>query len=215
MEFARKISELKSDEERLKKELEGKRKEVELIVVTINNDLDATRAKLGCFEKREALLQEALETNQAALALNAEESNKALKAIQDAERQVAVHKSRLEKLQFEANELKEDIGSKLSLLDYNREEITEVEQSLGKLEKRKQEIDASLPKQSAPAPKPSVSPVKVDVTPDCSICLERKINCCLQCGHTFCRTCIDQLLRTNATCPNCRKAITGVRNLYL
>jgi E3 ubiquitin-protein ligase mind-bomb len=37
----------------------------------------------------------------------------------------------------------------------------------------------------------------------CSICCDRKKNCVLNCGHTFCQMCADQM----RTCPMCNKSI--------
>jgi hypothetical protein len=50
----------------------------------------------------------------------------------------------------------------------------------------------------------------------CKICFERTVNKVLNCGHTFCRLCIDGF-PTNFECPFCKKEInknSNVKNLY-
>lgn len=44
---------------------------------------------------------------------------------------------------------------------------------------------------------------------DCSICLEKiEIAHKTECGHIFCKSCIEEWYKRNSTCPLCRKKIT-------
>lgn len=50
----------------------------------------------------------------------------------------------------------------------------------------------------------------------CKICLEKTVNQVLNCGHTLCKSCIDNY-PMQFNCPFCRVVInkaTGVKNLY-
>ena len=47
-------------------------------------------------------------------------------------------------------------------------------------------------------------------TTECSICYEDIIVCCdeIKCNHKFCKSCLEQWLQSNQTCPMCRTIIT-------
>ena len=65
----------------------------------------------------------------------------------------------------------------------------------------------------------TVEPVKSSVPKvTCPICMEYETNTALSCGHTFCYTCVDQLVEnhgeSDAPCPICRLDIIGMSTIY-
>jgi len=42
---------------------------------------------------------------------------------------------------------------------------------------------------------------------ECSICYENNCECQTNCGHNYCKKCIEKWLLQNNTCPNCRQEI--------
>lgn len=47
----------------------------------------------------------------------------------------------------------------------------------------------------------------------CEVCLDRKRDCVLSCGHLFCSSCISGLLEK--VCPTCRVEIKSVHKVFL
>jgi len=65
-----------------------------------------------------------------------------------------------------------------------------------------------------------MSMVESSVGPACGICMDRPQDAAaVPCGHTACKSCIDQLLQRHGgvgetPCPHCRKPIHSVQRLY-
>ena len=56
--------------------------------------------------------------------------------------------------------------------------------------------------------------IETDIEQDCPICLIEKIaNCQTNCGHNFCKSCIEKWTENEKSCPMCRKYITNIYNL--
>ena len=51
---------------------------------------------------------------------------------------------------------------------------------------------------------------EVEAENNCSICLERRKDCSLNCGHTFCMECARKV----KTCQTCRKKITKRARIF-
>jgi hypothetical protein len=53
--------------------------------------------------------------------------------------------------------------------------------------------------------------MRTETNVECSICLSKvnKPKCKTSCGHIFHITCLKQWLKSNVTCPNCRKSINN------
>lgn len=52
---------------------------------------------------------------------------------------------------------------------------------------------------------------KKELSKECSVCYENKIDCCLQCGHIICTFCANKLVK----CPTCREVIVTRTKCYL
>jgi len=65
-----------------------------------------------------------------------------------------------------------------------------------------------------PPPPPEIQDAKSPETA-CCICLVKKVNRCLPCGHTLCSECLPKL--TECSCPTCRTAfkMETVKPLFL
>jgi len=58
--------------------------------------------------------------------------------------------------------------------------------------------------------------IEIDNEQDCScsICITDKIaNCQTNCGHNFCKSCIEKWMENKNSCPMCRNKITKIVNL--
>lgn len=52
---------------------------------------------------------------------------------------------------------------------------------------------------------------KTDISNECKICYDNKIDCILPCGHTYCSNCISNMnIHNNTDCCFCRKHISNV-----
>jgi hypothetical protein len=66
-----------------------------------------------------------------------------------------------------------------------------------------------------PPPPPPEIPDATSPETACCICLVKKVNRCLPCGHTLCSECLPKL--TECSCPTCRTAfkMETVKPLFL
>lgn len=49
----------------------------------------------------------------------------------------------------------------------------------------------------------------------CGLCMDRKKDRVLNCGHAYCKECLGQVQEANGPCPGCRGEITRVSPLFL
>ena len=54
---------------------------------------------------------------------------------------------------------------------------------------------------------PGTSSSSVEELPECSICMDNKLQVVVDCGHAFCEECHARWLRVSMTCPVCRRPL--------
>jgi len=54
---------------------------------------------------------------------------------------------------------------------------------------------------------PGTSSSSVEELPECSICMDNKLEVVVDCGHAFCEECHARWLRVSMTCPVCRRPL--------
>jgi hypothetical protein len=99
--------------------------------------------------------------------------------------------------------------------EYNNTRLKKHEAACLKINKQLKEYEQWLEHIFIPPPPPpEIQDAKSPETA-CCICLVKKVNRCLPCGHTLCSECLPKL--TECSCPTCRTAfkMETVKPLYL
>lgn len=84
-------------------------------------------------------------------------------------------------------------------------------ENLNKMEKTKTECEKTLSRIDKTLKKRKQEYLKTKDVMECTICMERKVDCVLiPCGHLYCLECVKGLRE----CPHCRSKYNQIQKLY-